>query len=148
MTDRNARREAVAIVHTYLLFVITPGGSDTLPGFLKTNCIMKVKFFQTFDPIFYKRVKAVNIILTPEEKELFESGLNILEKELCIGEKLKKFLRSYEPYEPENEHKDFPNGAFNTIIFEDMYLKAFSDLIFLIVFVGEIRKVRKTLSSS
>lgn len=102
---------------------------------------MKAKFFQTFDPMFHKRVEAVNIILTPEEKELFESGLNILEKELCIGEKLKQFLRSYEPYEPENEHKDFPNGAFNTVIFEDMYLKAFLDLIYLIAFVGEIRKV-------
>lgn len=101
---------------------------------------MKVKFFRTFDPMFHKRVKAVNIILTPEEKELFESGLDILEKELCIGEKLKKFLHSYKPYEPENEHKDFSNGAFNTVIFEDMYLKAFSDLVFLIVFVGEIRR--------
>lgn len=102
---------------------------------------MKAKFFQTFDPIYQKKVEAVNIILTPEEKELFESGLDILGKNLYVGEKLKQFLRSYKPYEPENEHKDFPNGAFNTVIFEDMYLNAFLDLISLIVVIGEIEKV-------
>lgn len=97
---------------------------------------MKAKFFQTFDPIYHKKVKAVNIILTPEEKELFETSLDKLGEEIATGPKLKQFLRPYKPYEPDNEDKEFPNGAFNTVIFEDMYIKAFLDLIELICAIG------------
>lgn len=97
---------------------------------------MKAKFFQTFDPIYHKKVKAVNIIMTPEEKESFQKGLDEIGEESYIGPKLKQFLRAYKPYEPDNEDKEFPNGAYNTVIFEDMYLKAFLELIELICIYG------------
>ena len=101
---------------------------------------MKAKYFQTYDPIYHKKVKAVNIILTPEEKELFEKGLNEMSDNMETGEKLKKFLRIYTPYEPENENKEFPNGAYNTVIFEDMFLNTFMDLISIISYSGIMRE--------
>ena len=109
---------------------------------------MKAKFFQTFDPIYHKKVKAVNIILTPEEKESFQKGLNEIGEESYIGPKLKQFLRAYKPYEPDNEDKEFPNGAYNTVIFEDMYLRAFLELIELICIYGiqeNTIKIQKTI---
>ena len=101
---------------------------------------MKAKFFQTIDPMYHKKVEAVNIILTPEEKESFKTGLDAVGEDIDTGPKLKKFLRTYKPYEPENEHKDYPNGAFNTVIFEDMYIHAFMDLVYLISLIGEMEK--------
>lgn len=99
---------------------------------------MKAKYFQTFDPVYHKKVEAVNIILTPEEKEKVEAGLSVLGDSIEIGPKLKSFLRPYKPYEPENEHKEFPDGAFNMVIFEDMYLKGFLDFVYLVSEIGEL----------
>ena len=109
---------------------------------------MKAKFFQTFDPIYHKKVEAVNIIMTPEEKESFQKGLDEIGEESYIGPKLKQFLRAYKPYEPDNEDKEFPNGAYNTVIFEDMYLRAFLELIELICIYGiqeNTIKIQKTI---
>lgn len=108
---------------------------------------MKAKYFQTYDPIYHKKVNAVNIILTPEEKEFFEKGLEETSDSMSTGEKLRQFLREYKPYEPENEDKEFPNGAYNTVIFEDMFLHAFMDLIYVVSASGikeeTIRKMEK-----
>lgn len=98
---------------------------------------MKVKKFQTHDEMLNKKVKAINIILTPEEKQLLETGLeNTSNLGLTTTERIKKFIKKYQPYEPENEHKEFPNGAYNTVVFEDMFIPVVIDFINIIIDFG------------
>ena len=96
---------------------------------------MKAKYFQTFDPLYHKKVKAINIILDPEEKERFEAGLVRVADLLETGERLKKFLREYKPY-GEYEEASFPNGAYNTVIFENMFMAVAIDLVEMITITG------------
>lgn len=116
---------------------------------------MKAKYFLTYDPIYHKNVNSVNIIMSPEEKELFVKGLEEVSDSMSIGEKLKQFLREYKPYEPENEHKEFPDGAYNTVIFEDMFLHAFMDLISVVSSSGimgetirQMEKINKIMNET
>ena len=54
---------------------------------------MKVKKFTTYDQMYNKRVDAFNVIMTPEEKELFEQGLEYAKNDFDTADKLKKFIR-------------------------------------------------------
>lgn len=110
---------------------------------------MKVKKFQTNDEMLNKKVKAINIILTPEEKQLLETGLeNASNLGLTTTERIKKFIKKYQPYEPENEHKEFPNGAYNTVVFEDMFIPVVIDFINIIMAFGIQKDTVELLSKT
>ena len=96
-----------------------------------------------------KKVKAINIILTPEEKQLLETGLeNASNIGLTTTERIKKFIKKYQPYEPENEHKEFPNGAYNTVVFEDMFIPVVIDFINIIMAFGIQKDTVELLSKT
>lgn len=110
---------------------------------------MKAKKFQTHDEKLNKKVKAINIILTPEEKQLLETGLeNASNIGLTTTERIKKFIKKYQPYEPENEHKEFPNGAYNTVVFEDMFIPVVIDFINIIMAFGIQKDTVELLSKT
>ena len=100
---------------------------------------MKVKKFTTYDQMYNKRVDAFNVIMTPEEKELFEQGLEYAKDDFDTADKLKKFIRRYEPYD-NTEKEEFPDGAYNTVIFEDMFLNTILDFMYSICLTGLYKK--------
>ena len=81
---------------------------------------MKIKKFETYDKMLHnKKVDAFNIILSPEERDQLLAAVKFIPKGTSTAERISKYLKSYYPYKPEGEDKQFPNGAFNAFLYPD-----------------------------